>query len=170
MQVEGTIDTDTGRIHTIASRMPTVAFEARPATGGDTCRNVSGSTAQLEGVLLGDAFARSVGAAIGGPRGCSHILTLTLLLGPTVEWALADAATRPSAGAGWRPGERIFRRDLTIDGYELPSTDLVFTAQLNDLWCRPAPIWTWTSFGLCPNVRTSAWDWRWPGQTSTSGC
>jgi Protein of unknown function (DUF2889) len=136
MEVDGTIDATTGRIVTITSRMPTVAFEPKPATGGDTCRNVGSRTALLEGVSLGDAFARSVGAAIGGPRGCSHILTLTLLLGPTVEWALAQVAAGPDA---WRPGERLFRRDISIDGYELPSTDLVFTAQLNDLWCRPAP-------------------------------
>ena len=138
MQVDGTIDTQTGRIQTVASRMPAVAFEARPATGGDTCRNVNGRTALLEGVRVDDAFARSVGAVIGGPRGCSHLFTLTLLLGPTLRWAFASGTAAAQRDAGWRPGERLFRRDITIDGYELPSTDLVFTAQSNDLWCRPA--------------------------------
>lgn len=137
MQVEGTLDARSGRIESIAARMPAVAFEPRPATGGDSCRNVGERTALLAGASIHDAFARSVADVMGGPRGCSHIMTLTLLLGPTVRWALAQAKVAPDAPA-WRIGERTFRRDITIDGYELPTGDLIFAAQLNDLFCAPA--------------------------------
>lgn len=139
MQVDGLVDTDSGRIVEIASRMPAVAFEARPATGGDTCREVSARTSLLAGVSIDDQYARAVAAAIGGPRGCSHICTLALLLGPTIRWALAEDVAQHGATPSRRIGERIFRRDVTIDGYELPSSDLVFMAQLNDLLCAPAP-------------------------------
>jgi len=35
-----------------------------------------------------------VGERVGGPRGCTHILTLAQLLGSTVSWALESDELR----------------------------------------------------------------------------
>jgi hypothetical protein len=140
MLVEGTIDVEALVVRTIASRMQAVAFEPRPATGGESCRDVAGQASRLAGLPLDDHWARGVGTEIGGPRGCSHILTLVQLLGPTVRRALAeDQAAHGGTRPARRGGERIFRRDVTIDGYELPGGDLHLTAQLCDLLFAPAP-------------------------------
>ncbi|MEO8606181.1 MAG: hypothetical protein ABI629_26655, partial [bacterium] len=36
-------------------------------------------------------------------------------------------------------GERLFRRDVTVDGYETEPGEIVLTLQLNDLHLAPAP-------------------------------
>ena len=71
----------------------------------------------LAGTALDDGYARRLGVEIGGPRGCSHVLTLAQLLGPTSAWALdedrrlnGDAPRRAGRGAHLPP--RRHRRRL----------------------------------------------------------
>src|SRR5262245_24071794 len=139
MRLDGAVDRDAGRIAHIRAQMPAVAFEASPATGGESCRDLIGRVDHLAGMSLADGYARAVGGEIGGPRGCSHILTLAHLLGPTVLWAISEEERLHATPPTWRVGERIFRRDLTIDGYELDVGGLLITAQLNDVHFAPAP-------------------------------
>lgn len=139
MRLDGAVDRVAGRLERISAQMPAVAFEASAATGGESCRDLIGRLNHLEGLSLDDAFARGVGAEIGGPRGCSHILTLTHLLGPTVRWALGADARLHGSHPTRRAGERIFRRDVTVDGYEAAFGELRLTLQLNDLHFAPAP-------------------------------
>jgi len=138
MRLDGSVDRAQRCIATIAAQMPTVAFEAAPATGGESCRDLIGRVDHLAGLPLDGAAARAVGAEIGGPRGCSHILTLAHLLVPTLAWALAEDERLQGLGVERRPGERVFRRDVTIDGSELAPGELELTAQLNDLHFAPA--------------------------------
>ena len=138
MRLDGSVDRAARRIESIAAQMPTVAFEAVPATGGDSCRDLIGRVDHLAGLPLDGGAARTVGAEIGGPRGCSHILTLAHLLVPTLAWGLAEDDRLQGAAAVRRPGERLFRRDVTIDGSELAPGELELTAQLNDLHFAPA--------------------------------
>jgi hypothetical protein len=139
MLLDGAIDRAIRRIDSIRARMPAVAFEASPATGGESCRDLIGRVDHLAGLPLDGGYARAVGTEIGGPRGCSHILTLTHLIGPTAAWAFdADARLHGSAPVR-RAGERIFRRDIVIDGYETAPGELALTLQLNDLHFAPAP-------------------------------
>jgi hypothetical protein len=139
MRLDGALDRGAERIAHIRAQMPAVAFEAAPATGGESCRDLIGRVDHLAGLPLADGYARALGAEIGGPRGCSHILTLAHLLGPTASWALAEEQRLHRAPPAWRVGERIFRRDVTVDGYEIEPGSLLLTAQLNDLHCAPAP-------------------------------
>jgi DUF2889 family protein len=139
MLLDGVIDRATGRLDTIGARMPAVAFEASPATGAESCRDLIGRVDHLAGVPLDGGYARTLGSEIGGPRGCSHILTLAHLLGPTAGWAFAADARLHRGVPARRLGERIFRRDITVDGYETAPGELALTLQLNDLLFAPAP-------------------------------
>ncbi len=137
MQLDGEIDARRRVLARITARMPTVAFEASAATGGESCRDLIGNVDALAGTPLDGPYARRLGAEIGGTRGCSHILTLALLLGPTAAWALDEDLRLHGPAPSRREGERIFRRDVTVDGYALDG-DLLLTMQTNDLHLAPA--------------------------------
>jgi Protein of unknown function (DUF2889) len=139
MEVSGEIDDGARTIRTIEATMPSVAFEASAATGGESCRDPVRAVAGLAGSALAPGFARRVGAEIGGPRGCSHILTLLQLLGPTAAWALDEDGLLNGGRAERRPDERIFRRDVVIDGTATDEGDLHLGLQLSDLHTRPGP-------------------------------
>ena len=92
------------------------------------------ASARSAGTRLDDAFARRLGDEIGGPRGCSHVLTLAHLLGSTVAWALErDGARRLPRIVR---GERVFRRDVIVDGAEPPGGGVDLALQLIDLAAR----------------------------------
>lgn len=138
MAVEGEIDARSGAIARIAALMPSVAFEPSATTRGETCRDTAGRVSALAGVSLGDGFARGVGAQIGGPRGCSHVLTLVHLLGPTAAWAIARDRERLGDDVPRRDRERFYRRDVVIDGHATPGGGLELVLQATDLHLRPA--------------------------------
>lgn len=138
MQLDGVIDRAAQRIDSIGARMPAIAFEATAATGGESCRDLIGRVDHLAGLALDGGYARAVGAEIGGPRGCSHILTLAQLIAPSAQWAIAEDARLHAGVPARRIGERVFRRDVTIDGYETAPGRLMLLTQLNDLHCAPA--------------------------------
>jgi len=131
MLLEGTVDAAVPAYRTITSSMPTVAFEPSPGTGGESCRDLIANVPGLVGTPLGDGYPRAVGAEIGGIRGCSHVLTLAQLLGPTIVSALRARSERGGT-APREKGERWFRRDVTVDGY-VEDDALHLLAQLNDL-------------------------------------
>ncbi|MBX3025975.1 DUF2889 domain-containing protein [bacterium] len=139
MRLAGRLDRAAARVTAIDAEMPTVAFEASPATGGESCRDQIGRVVGLAGLGLDAGWSPGLSAAIGGTRGCSHILTLAHLLGPSARWGLAEDARLHAGSPPRRPGERLFRRDITVDGYEPEMGELVFTLQLNDLHFAPAP-------------------------------
>jgi hypothetical protein len=139
MRLDGRIDADGGRLEQISAEMPTVAFEPSAASGFESCRDLSARVATLGGTALDDGYARRVGAEIGGPRGCSHVLTLAHLVGPTAAWALEQDRRLHGERCARRTGERIFRRDVTIDGYETADAQLKLTLQMSDLSFAPAP-------------------------------
>jgi hypothetical protein len=62
------------------ARRPAVAFEPSATTRGESCRDPVDRIRALAGTRLDDAFARRLGEEIGGPRGCSHVLTLAHLV------------------------------------------------------------------------------------------
>ena len=139
MRLNGRLDRATARVGAIDAEMPNVAFEASAATRGESCRDQIGRVAGLAGTEIDQGWSPALGAAIGGVRGCSHILTLAHLLGPSARWGLAEDARLHRGTPARRVGERIFRRDIALDGYEPAMGELVFTLQLNDLHFAPAP-------------------------------
>ncbi len=73
---------------------------------------------------------------MGGPKGCSHILTLAQLF----TSAVMQAAGFGIDGMENRPeGERIFSRSLALDGYESEQGLLQMAIQLTDIHFRHAP-------------------------------
>jgi len=139
MRVAGDIDRAARVLRRIAAEMPSVAFEASPSTGGESCRDPIAAVQGLAGTPLADGYARRVGGEIGGPRGCSHVLTLTQLLGPTAIWALAEDSGADGRAPERRAGERIFTRDVVVDGTATDAGDLHLALQLTDLHFRPSP-------------------------------
>jgi Protein of unknown function (DUF2889) len=138
MLLDAVVDPATRVLDDIAARQPAVAFEATAMTRGESCRDPVDRIRALAGTPLDDAFARRLGDEIGGPRGCSHILTLAHLLASTVTWLL-ERGGETADGSRHRPGERTFRRDVIVDGVEPPGGGVDLALQLIDLELAPAP-------------------------------
>jgi hypothetical protein len=139
MRLVGVVDPATAVLEHIVAEQRNVAFEPSAATGGESCRDPIDRIRALGGMSVEGAYAQALSAAIGGPRGCTHLLTLGHLLGSGVARALErDRALH--GGAPARPGgQRTFQRDLVIDGHEPAPGRLQLAAQLTDLHFAPAP-------------------------------
>lgn len=133
MLVDAVIDRRTRILDEIGVRQPTVAIEPSAVTGGESCRDPAARIEALRGTVLDGEHARRLSGAIGGPRGCSHVLTLSQLLGSTARWALDH-----DGGEARRGGERLFRRDITVDGHEPESQRMELALQLTDLHFAPS--------------------------------
>jgi len=115
MRVRAEIALSPARVAAISVEQAHVAFEPSLATGGESCRDPGPRIAALVDTPLDGDSARRLGAALGGPLGCSHVLTLAQLLLSTAQTGLALEQQRHSHAA--RPvGQRIFHRSLSIDG------------------------------------------------------
>jgi len=139
MRLTGTIDPAEATLETIVAEQPNVAFEATATTGGECCRDPIDRIRALAGARLDAGFGRRLAAEIGGPRGCSHLL----VLGHLAASAAIRSLDRDRALHGPAPrraaGERVFRRDLVVDGQEPAEGALQLAAQLTDLHLAPAP-------------------------------
>jgi hypothetical protein len=130
MRIDGRIARQGPTLETLRADQPHVAFEAGPGTGGECCRDPVRRIEALEGTRLDDAYAKRLGAAIGGPRGCSHVLTLAQLLGSAVVTALETDAALHGAAPQRPDGQRLFARSLSIDGLESADGALALALQL----------------------------------------
>ena len=139
MRLAALVDPTTRLLERIDAEQRSVAFEASATTEGESCRDPIGRVAALAGSRLDAGWARRVSAEIGGPRGCSHLMTLAHLLGTTTGWMLDREHAIHGGVAARRPGERLFRRDLVLDGVQPAEGRLALTAQLGDLYLAPAP-------------------------------
>jgi len=110
MLLDGEIDPRTAVLDAIALRQPSVAFEATAVTGGESCRDPADRI-----------------------QGLGH------LLGSTVAWALARDRERFGEQPGRRPGERVLRRDVVVDGAESDDRNILLGLQLTELHYAPAP-------------------------------
>jgi Protein of unknown function (DUF2889) len=141
MRLQGIVDPAMSRLETISAEQYNVAFEPSPMTGGEQCRDPIKAIELVAPASLDAGFSKRLSAAIGGPRGCSHLLTLAHLLGSTAAWAMErDRETHGQAPQ--RPaGQRVFRRDLIVDGFETPEADgtMALALQLADLHFAPSP-------------------------------
>lgn len=138
MELHGVINADSGTVVGVEAAQPTIAFEASPATQGESCRDPAGALTALRDLPLGEPFANALRAAAAGPLGCSHIVTLAQLVNATAAWVLRQERATYAAGAR-RPGERIFRRDLIFDGQQRSESALGIGLQLGDLHTAPTP-------------------------------
>jgi hypothetical protein len=139
MLVDAIVDPATVRVDSVDASQPNVAFEATAVSEGESCRDPIGRVQGLVGASMDGGWAKRLSAEIGGPRGCSHVLTLAQLMGPTVASALAADRARFGAAPARRPGERIFRRDVVVDGHERGPSAVALALQTTDLHQAPAP-------------------------------
>lgn len=139
MTLDAIVDPASARIESIAAAQPNVAFEPTAVSEGESCRDPIGRVQALAGATLDAGWAKRLSTEIGGPRGCSHVLTLAQLVGPTVATALAADRARFGTAPARRPGERIFRRDVVVDGHERGPSTVALALQATDLHHAPAP-------------------------------
>ncbi len=139
MLLRAVVDPRAGVLESISAEQPAVAFESSPLSAGESCRDPIRLIESMAGAPLDGDFARRLNAVLGGPRGCSHILTLAQLLGSTAVWALErEAQRRRRGGRAWRAGERVFARDVIVDGSEPSAGEMQLSVQLTDIHCAPA--------------------------------
>lgn len=131
----------TRRIESIELEQPAIAFEASAATGGESCRDPSPRLQALVGETLDADFPKRLSELLGGPRGCSHVLTLFQAMASALPQALdreAQRAREPGARV-WtrRSGELVYKRSLVLDGMRATATEVGVAAQLNDFHTLP---------------------------------
>ncbi len=139
MQVIAVVHPGTRTLERIEAAQPVVAFEPSPITGGESCRGPIERIRALSGARLDAQFDKRLRAEIGGPRGCSHVLTLAHLLGATTTWALDREVEGAFEFEERAEGERVFHRSLVVDGYEPMAGTVELALQLTDLHFAPAP-------------------------------
>jgi len=139
MSLDARIDPSTSILESIEPAQAVVAFEAGPRTGGESCRDSIGRLRGLAGTRLDEAFSKTLAATYGGALGCSHLLTLAHLLAATVPKAIAwENAARAARPAVRERGERILKRSLVLDGFDLDDGAALDVAmQLNDVFTAP---------------------------------
>ena len=131
MALRARIEGETRVVVRVDVEQPAVAFEPSASTGGESCRDPAPALQALVGRPLDDQFLPALSACFGGPRGCTHLLTLARLLASASRRGLALEATL--VGPPREAGERFFRRALTIDGFELPGREMELAVQLCDV-------------------------------------
>ena len=114
-----------------------VAFEPSEIASGECCRDPIDRVHALAGKVLDASFSREVTSEIGGPRGCSHLVMLAHLLGGAAPRALAQEQESIGSSLSRAAGERMFRRDLAIDGTEVENGRIQLALQLTDLHVAP---------------------------------
>jgi hypothetical protein len=140
MKVEALLEPGSRVLEEIRGSQPTVAFEPSELARGESCRDPIANLEALAGTTLDPEHPRRLSQAIGGPRGCSHVLTLARLVASTLERVLhVEARAGGAAGRARRTGERIFHRCLSYDGLQPSPERLEVAIQLADLHFAPAP-------------------------------
>ncbi len=139
MQIDARIDPATARIEAISAAQPHIAFEPSELSRGESCRDPVAELGALVGTAIDVDFGRRLHAAIGGARGCSHLLALARWLAAALRGSLRFQAERGAVAPPRRSGERIFYRTLSLDGSELDATRVAVSLQLTDLQFAPSP-------------------------------
>ncbi|MFK7898962.1 MAG: DUF2889 domain-containing protein [Myxococcota bacterium] len=140
MSIDIDFDPESLEMKSIDVDQPFVAIEASAATGGECCRDPAPLLPELAGDRLDAGFAKRLAAHFGGPRGCSHLLTLFQLMASTIPHGVRLEAERvQEEGTRNDLNDRFFRRSVFIDGFEKNSATVDVAIQLADTLSRPAP-------------------------------
>lgn len=133
MTLEIVVARATRSIVRLAVEQPRVAVDASEKTGGQSCRDVQPRLQELVGLAFDAGFPAALQRVFGGPRGCSHLLTLLHLMASAIPPAL-DIEARQGPRV---PGELIFRRSVFVDGHEPAEGRLHLAVQLMDFHSAP---------------------------------
>lgn len=138
MTIELLFDPAERRIESLVVSQPHVAIEASETSGGECCRDPAPRLQALVGEAIDDDFAGKLSAEFGGPRGCSHLLTLFQLMASALPRAAGDEETLQRAQTSPRPiGDRLFQRSVFVDGHETPEGAVDLGVQLVDFHMQP---------------------------------
>ena len=143
MSIDLLVDPTTSRIDSVQVDQPVVAIEPSAVSRGECCRDPAPRLKALEGECLDGRFARQLGNVFGGPRGCSHLLTLFQLMASGLRRAIQlESALQARAGDGTparETGERLFRRTAFVEGFEAEGDDgaIEMAVQLADFHTQP---------------------------------
>jgi hypothetical protein len=137
MELDAVIERASGVVERMAIRQPTVAFEPSIASRGESCRDPAGNVHGLVGARVDEGWTARLSSEIGGPRGCSHVLTLAHLLGATAAWGLERDRTLVGSEVARPTGQRILRRDVVVDGAEVSPGRIELALQLTEVHYRP---------------------------------
>ncbi len=133
MTLELRVDPATRKIDALEVEQRRVAIDASEKTKGESCRDVQPRLQDLVGHAFDAELPGVLQRVFGGPRGCTHLLTLLHLMASAVPPALDF-----EAGAGARvAGELIFRRSVFVDGHEPAEGRLHLAVQLMDFHSAP---------------------------------
>ena len=133
MTLELAVDRASRRIDELRVEQPRVAIDASEKTRGESCRDVQPRLQELVGLRFDAAFPAALQRVFGGPRGCTHLLTLLHLMASAIPPALDIEAKQ-----GERvPEELIFRRSVFVDGHEPQEGRVHLAVQLMDLHTAP---------------------------------
>ncbi len=141
MILDARIDAETRVLEALDTQQPNVAVERSELTNGECCRDPAPSLQKLVGKPFDATFSRELGRVFGGPRGCSHLLTLFYQMASALPRALDfEAAARAAQPAERRTGERLFRRAIFVDGFEPDADGLHLAISLMDYHSAPIEI------------------------------
>ena len=126
MELGWIVDPAGGVVRAWAPAQPTVAFEATPETAGESCRDPIDRLASMTDVPLGAGLADRLRERIGGPLGCSHLITVALFMDAAVRAGLARHPLPNDAGPLWR-------RDLVFDAHEPADGRVTVAMRQSDL-------------------------------------
>lgn len=139
MSLHGRVDAASRILESLQVEQPFVAVEPSEQTAGESCRDPAERLQALVGRRFDEGFAAALGEVFGGPRGCSHLLTLFHLIASALPGALDfEERQQRELGVARRPGERVFRRSLFLDGIEPEEGRLQLAVQLSDFHDKPA--------------------------------
>ena len=130
-------------LESLRAEQPVVAIEASQRSCGESCRDPVGNLDVLVGEPLDGAFRARLLAAFGGPRGCSHLLSLFQFMASAIGRGVAhEAQLAQQAGHARDVGEYLFQSSLFIDGFRAPDRNFLLTLQLADYLVRPEELVT----------------------------
>lgn len=118
MSIDLEVDPGTARIESVEVAQPVVAVEASASSRGECCRDPAPRLLELAGESLDGSFARQLGRTFGGPRGCSHLLTLFQLMSTALQRAIPLEAALGEGASAREVGDRLFRRAVFVEGFE----------------------------------------------------
>lgn len=138
MTIDAKVARDTRVMEALDTTQPNVAVERSEASSGECCRDPAPALQALVGQPFDASFPAALGRTFGGPRGCSHLLTLFYQMASALPRALDyEDAARRAKPAERREGERLFRRAIYVDGFEPDQDGLHLAISLMDYQSGP---------------------------------
>ncbi len=138
MSIELDLDPASLRMEGIRVEQPFVAVERSEATRGECCRDPAPRLVELTGECLDDDFPAKLSAKFGGPRGCSHLLTLFQLMASAIPHAAAIEHARVERDeTRHAEGDRFFRRAVFVDGMRREDQRIDVSVAFSDSVTRP---------------------------------